>query len=202
MPVTAAGNRADVGPAEGESTCCQGKGGPWGRLGLRPPSPARQRSGAGGPAARSAPPDRPARGNPPRRPCELASARMANGHVHQGDDAKPRSIRGKIQDGTCAVRGEVRSPNHQRGTMGVFRNLSRALRVPSGWPTATLDRTRTTKARTWRVARESVSGWLDWQHQLGSRMGTSRRWGSRCNWERSQLIRRDMSRRWRSVSHP
>ena len=38
------------------------------------------------------------------------------------------------------------SPLTLRSTIGVSRNLSRALRVPSGWPTATLDRTRPTDA--------------------------------------------------------
>ena len=58
-----------------------------GRLGLRPPPPARRRSGTGGPAARSAPPDRPARGCPPQRP-RGAGKRAASGHEHQDDAGK------------------------------------------------------------------------------------------------------------------
>jgi hypothetical protein len=55
---------------------------------------------------------------------------------------------GKDPKQTLAARQRVRgtSPLTLRSTMGVSRNLSRALRVPSGWPPATLDRTRPTGA--------------------------------------------------------
>jgi IstB-like ATP binding protein len=67
---------------------------------------------------------------------------------HQGDRAKPRLHR-ENQKQTLATRQRVRgtSPSPSRSTMDVSRNLSRALRVPPGWPSAPLDRTRPTPAR-------------------------------------------------------
>jgi hypothetical protein len=58
---------------------------------------------------------------------------------------------GKDPKQALAARQRVRgtSPLTLRSTMGVSRNLSRALRVPSGWPAATLDRTRLTGVSRW-----------------------------------------------------
>ncbi len=130
-----ASNAGRRGASRGREHPPSGEGSPRERLGLARRLP---RGGAPARAARRQvrAPGQARTGNPPQRPRELASARTASGHEHQGDDAKPR-LPPKSQDlGTCAVRGEVRSPNHQRGMAGVSRNLSRA-------PTASLrDRPR------------------------------------------------------------
>jgi hypothetical protein len=94
------------------------------------------------------------------RPRELASARTArNGTRATGPS---RGFIGEKSKQTLAARQRVRgtSPLTLRSTMDVSRNLSRALRVPLGWPAATLDRTRPTPARqpVTGTARQTLSG--------------------------------------------
>ena len=69
--------RADVGPAEGDSTCRQGKAGHWGGLGYarRLPRGALRR---GRPRRQVRAPGQARTGNPPQRTRELASARTAS----------------------------------------------------------------------------------------------------------------------------
>jgi hypothetical protein len=68
-------------------------------------------------------------GNPPQRTRELANARAASGHEHQGDEAKPRGlIRRTSNLGTCAVQGEDRPPNRHRESLmspGTYERLRR-----------------------------------------------------------------------------
>jgi hypothetical protein len=110
-------------------------------------SPPPLRGGATG-AAASRPvcrPDRSARG--PRRH-ERASWQRANSqrprppgrgaaHLSPGEDQKQTLAAGQ------RVRGDT-TPSPFGQAWEVSENLSRALRVPSGWPTATLDRTSPT----------------------------------------------------------
>ena len=74
-----------MGHAEGEHLR-SGNAGHRGRLGFAAPL-ARGRTGAA--ACRQVrDPDQVRTGNPPLRPHELASARAANGHEHQGEAAR------------------------------------------------------------------------------------------------------------------
>jgi hypothetical protein len=135
MPVEAAGSSVAVGPAESEKHLSWGEGGPGGGVA----SPAASGAGAprrGPPAARSAPPNRPARRT---RRNDRASWRAREPPAATGTRTTTPIrglIRGKFNPGACAVRGEVRSPNHHWRSLDVSRNLSRA-------PTASLrDRLR------------------------------------------------------------
>jgi hypothetical protein len=90
------------------TTCSRGRGWSPGRPGfaaaLLPPARARR------PAARSAPPGQARTGNPPQRPRELANARTASGHEHQGDEATDRTRKSQRR-GSYRVWGEMHSPS-------------------------------------------------------------------------------------------
>jgi hypothetical protein len=84
-----------MGPAEGERSCRQGKAVP----GAAWATPAASRAAAlrrGRPRRQVRASGQARTGTPPQRPRELAGARTASGHEHQGDDAKPRLDPGKI----------------------------------------------------------------------------------------------------------
>src|SRR6185437_10783181 len=81
------------------------------------------------------------------------AARLASTRTARDGDARAtrpnRSFIGEDQKQTLAAGQRVRgtSPLTLQSTVDVSRDLSRALRVPPGWPAATLDRTRPTPAR-------------------------------------------------------
>jgi hypothetical protein len=115
----------DVGPAEYDSTCRQGRlvtEAAW----ASPAASRAGRSGTDGAAARSAYPNRPRTGNPPQRMRELAGARTAGGHEHQGESGSRGLVRQKPKPLAPARFGEKCAPEPPPGTMGVSRNLSRA----------------------------------------------------------------------------
>jgi hypothetical protein len=119
------------GHAEGERTGV-GEGWSLGRHGYA------RRLPCGGTPARAArrqvrDPGQVRTGNPPQRTRELASARTASGHEHQGDDTKPRGlIRRGSNLGTCAVQGEERSPTRHRESLMSPGTCQERLRRPFG----------------------------------------------------------------------
>jgi len=89
------------------------------------------------PAARSAPPGRPARDTRRNGPRELAEAQTVNGREHQGDEPEPTEPRGELSWPVAVmVRG---LPLTRRGIVGPSRNPSRAPTASSG--SSTLDGT-------------------------------------------------------------
>jgi hypothetical protein len=78
---------AGRGVSTGGVDLLPGEGWSLGADGRCPPPSGVERPGRGRPAARSAAPNRPARGTRRNDPRELASARTASGHEHQGDEA-------------------------------------------------------------------------------------------------------------------
>ena len=81
-------------------------------------------------------------GNPPLRTRELASARTASGHEHQGDNTNPRLDPAEVKDLAPAWSGEKCAP---RTTSEDDRCLPEPVKsvygVPSGSATPPPDRT-------------------------------------------------------------
>src|SRR6478609_1302174 len=113
MPVRAAGKWGGRGASRGREILSSGEGSPSRRRGF-----ARRQVRAPGQARTE---------SPPQRPRELASARTASGHEHQGDDAKPRLDSGKPKILAPARFGEKCAPRTTSEEWClVSRNLSRA----------------------------------------------------------------------------
>jgi len=98
-------------------------------------------------------------GNPPQRTRELGGREPPAATSTRATTTSRGLIRGRAKLWHLRGLGRSALPKPPPGTMGVSRNLSRALRVPSGWPTATLDRTRPTDGHglgRWSSARVPI----------------------------------------------
>jgi hypothetical protein len=69
-------------------------------------------------------------GNPPLRIPRAGERASRQRPRAPGRRGQPATTRKGQRLGTCVVRGEVRSPNHQRGMISVSRNRSRAPTAP------------------------------------------------------------------------
>jgi hypothetical protein len=126
MPGKAAVRCADVGSAPRASTVVRGR---W-SLGAAGPSPRLCAAGPARTARRQVrAPGQVRTGNPPQRTRELASARMASGHEHQGDEPKPRLDPTEFKSRHLRGSGRRTLPEPPPGIVDVSRNPSRALRV-------------------------------------------------------------------------
>lgn len=131
----------EVGPAEG-ADLSSGEG--W-SPGAARATPAASRAGAlrrGRPRRQVRVPGQARTGNPPQRPREMAVARTASGHEHQGDEAS-RQAAGKFKGSAPAWLGEKCAPPTTSGELwGLPEPAKGAFGVPSGSAAPPLDRTR------------------------------------------------------------
>ena len=108
-PVTARTTRAAGGQPGAIAPVVRGRPVTGGGLGYA------RRLPRGGAPARTAPPPGPSprtgpHGNPPLRTRELAGARTASGHEHQGDEAEPRLDPAEVKGLAPAWSGEKCAP--------------------------------------------------------------------------------------------